>query len=105
VKCWGYNHHGTVGDGVASHTLCTAGEGMFDCSPNPVDVVEMGASGLTAITDGQKVAAGSAHVCLLRASGDVYCWGYNADHQTAQLSGMAPGIDDVTVPAQVLFPM
>src|SRR6185369_7938112 len=87
VKCWGYNHHGTVGDGVSAHMLCTAGEGMYDCAPTPVDVVEMGASGLTPITEGVKVSAGSEHVCLLRASGDVYCWGRNGDHQTGQNMG------------------
>lgn len=103
VECWGFNHHRTLGDGLTAHVTsggapitCADGTGTYDCSPTPVVV--------SGVSDATQVAVGSAHACLLHATGDVDCWGLNTDHQTAQISGTS-GIDDVGTPTLVHFPL
>jgi alpha-tubulin suppressor-like RCC1 family protein len=55
VKCWGENYAGQLGDGT------------FDASLVPVDVLELG--------DVVQVAVGDASTCALDAAGVVTCWG------------------------------
>ncbi len=58
VVCWGYNEHGTVGDGTSGTNRLT-----------PVAVA--------GLTDAVEISAGGAHTCARRASGAVVCWGNN----------------------------
>ncbi len=65
VVCWGDNSKGQLGNGQTSTDL-------------PVSAVPVAVSGLT---DAVEISAGDQHSCALRASGQVVCWGYNADGQ------------------------
>ena len=56
VNCWGYNGHGTLGNGTNSASL------------TPVDV-----SGLTSGVS--KISAGRYHVCAVTTGGGAKCWG------------------------------
>ncbi len=70
VKCWGYNAHGELGDGI------TGGPGLGCngfCSDTPVDVIGL-SSGVSAITAGE-----DDPTCALTSGGVVKCWGYNGD--------------------------
>ena len=58
VKCWGYNHNGQLGFGIADND-----------SYDAVDVTGL-QSGVTAL------AAGEFHTCAVR-TGEVWCWGDN----------------------------
>ena len=62
VKCWGYNHHGQLGNGNTKN------------QSHPVDVDGL-SSGVTAI------ALGSYHSCALMTTGVVKCWGWNSHGQ------------------------
>ncbi|MEI6742122.1 MAG: Ig-like domain-containing protein [bacterium] len=62
VKCWGYGGWGLVGDGTGSSRY------------TPVDVSGM-TSGVIAI------AAGGQHVCAIRNTGALLCWGWNGHGQ------------------------
>ena len=62
VKCWGYNQHGTVGDGTLQFRRV------------PRDVVGL-SSGVASIV------AGGNHSCAVTDAGAVKCWGYNQHGQ------------------------
>lgn len=62
VRCWGDNESGQLGDGTTVDR------------PEPADVSNL-ANLQIAVTTGE------AHACALRVSGDVKCWGGNADGQ------------------------
>lgn len=96
AECWGLNHHGTLGAGPGTHSNCTDGTGSYDCSGTPVAVM--------GVTDATQVAVGTAHACVLHATGDVDCWGLNDDHETGQISGTT-GVDDVSMPSHVNIPL
>ena len=57
VKCWGYNHHGQLGDGT------------YTQRDTPTTVHES--------TGFKAVAAGAEHTCALTEAGGVKCWGDN----------------------------
>lgn len=61
VKCWGSNEHGQLGTGA---------KGVLQASPVNVTV---GGGTFSAI------AVGATHTCGLKASGDLWCWGTNAN--------------------------
>jgi alpha-tubulin suppressor-like RCC1 family protein len=67
VRCWGRNHAGQLGYG---HTL-SVGD---DEAPSSAGFVNLG--GLAT-----RLVAGSAHTCALMRTGEVRCWGLNAQGQ------------------------
>lgn len=71
VACWGEDVG--LGDGVTTHASCPTSAGAVDCSPSPVM-----ATGITGAID---LAVGEAHACALLATGEVRCWGSNANSQ------------------------
>jgi alpha-tubulin suppressor-like RCC1 family protein len=62
IKCWGSNEAGQLGN---------AGVTMESATPVDVD----------GITDAVAVSAGDTHTCAVLASGEVSCWGANANGQ------------------------
>lgn len=75
IRCWGAGRDGQLGDGMADmHDRCSDEAGLVDCAKAPVAVV--------GIDDAVAIASGIEHTCALRASGEIWCWGYN---QTMQL--------------------
>jgi hypothetical protein len=70
--CWGYGAFGQLGNGVI--TFCSVSDGgtASDC-PGPTPV----AGNLRFVA----IAAGNSHTCGLVATGQMYCWGLNADGQ------------------------
>jgi alpha-tubulin suppressor-like RCC1 family protein len=78
VACWGSAFYGQIGDGVTYVTP--------KLTPGLV-------SGLT---DAVQVTVGSHHVCALRSTGSVVCWGVN-------FSGLGDGVSTLSrVPVAVL---
>ncbi len=63
VECVGYNYYGQLGNGQS---------GSFNANTTWQVAISSGAVG---------VACGELHTCALMASGQVYCWGYNANGQ------------------------
>ncbi len=63
VWCWGWNNNGQLGNGT---TL-------------PAD--NTSAVQVSGITDAVAVAGGANHTCALRSTGQVSCWGKNANGQ------------------------
>jgi alpha-tubulin suppressor-like RCC1 family protein len=59
VKCWGANGSGQLGDGKLSGST----------SPSPVQV--------SGIDDALAIDGGEDHTCVIRESGQVWCWGRN----------------------------
>jgi len=77
--CWGSNHNGQLGNGVAT------------ASPTPTPQAVLG--GLSF----QHIAPGDVHTCALSVPGATYCWGINNYGQLGQ--GMTPA--QSTLPLQV----
>ena len=71
------------------HRVDVLGDGEQRTSAVPVPVAE--------IVDAIAVSAGGNHTCALRKTGEVLCWGANAD---GQVSGTA-GIETFTKPVFV----
>jgi alpha-tubulin suppressor-like RCC1 family protein len=65
VSCWGSNASGALGTSLVAHCRCTG----VHCLDSLVPIDAAG------ITDAIQIAAGSQHVCALRAGGTVSCWG------------------------------
>ncbi len=73
VMCWGTTNVGQVADGRMSHdaATCVDGDGtFFDCELTPTEILT--------IDDAVQLELGTSHACVLRASGEIWCWG-NAD--------------------------
>ncbi|MDA9951700.1 hypothetical protein N9D31_03890, partial [Oligoflexaceae bacterium] len=60
VKCWGTGEYGTIGDGSIGNT-------------------NMPGNSAIGITDAIQIYVSNGSACALRASGEVWCWGYNGD--------------------------
>ncbi len=90
VRCWGWNHYGQLGRGVA-------GAG----GPTPAPVLGPAGSGLAQLGGVTAIAAGGVQTCALGAGGSVHCWGYNGEGQVG--AGMASA-EDVTRPVAVAGP-
>ena len=74
VKCWGFESHHQLGDGVChSSSNCHTTSGHYKAYP--VDVVTSG-SGTSALRGAVYVSVGSAYSCALMSEGGVVCWGY-----------------------------
>ncbi|MFN3202835.1 MAG: fibrinogen-like YCDxxxxGGGW domain-containing protein [Bradymonadia bacterium] len=71
VKCWGYNHHGSLGYGDTNYRGDAANE-MGDNLP----FVNLG-TGRTAV----QVNTGYISTCAILDDGGIKCWGYNAHAQ------------------------
>ncbi|CAM6000755.1 unnamed protein product [Sphagnum balticum] len=67
VYCWGNNIYGTVGNGNTTSTTY------------PSEVVGVGGTGV--LSNITAISVGSCQVCALNTSGNVYCWGDNANGQ------------------------
>jgi alpha-tubulin suppressor-like RCC1 family protein len=65
VYCWGSNSNGETGSGI----LATP--------DSPMEVLGVGGTGF--LSDIIAISAASYNTCALSNSGNVYCWGYNAD--------------------------
>lgn len=63
AKCWGKNGAGNIGNGV------------------PPDDAIYGPTTVTGLSDAVSIAAGANHVCAVRRTGAVQCWGRNFDGQ------------------------
>lgn len=68
VKCWGYGGWGLIGDGTGSSRY------------TPVDVSGM-TSGVIAL------AAGGQHMCAVKNTGALFCWGWNGYGQLGDGTG------------------
>jgi alpha-tubulin suppressor-like RCC1 family protein len=68
VKCWGYGGWGLIGDGTGSSRY------------TPVDVNGM-TSGVIAL------AAGGQHLCAVKNTGALFCWGWNGYGQLGDGTG------------------
>jgi alpha-tubulin suppressor-like RCC1 family protein len=62
-----------LGDGLATHSTCNTSAGAIGCAPTPVM-----ATGISGVVD---LAVGQAHACVLLGTGEVRCWGSNANGQ------------------------
>ena len=67
VACWGDDHWGSLGNGVAT-----------SAEHRPVGVLPLD-------SDAIDVVAGRGHTCALLVSGEIQCWGKNHDHQILSL--------------------
>ncbi len=86
VFCWGENTEGQMGlsDGFP-------GENYFE----PIEVASLGASGTARY---RAIDTGHGHVCGIRDSGALYCWGRN----TAEQLGLGPdAFDQIREPTRV----
>jgi alpha-tubulin suppressor-like RCC1 family protein len=87
VLCWGSNDEAQVGDGMIAHTdTCELGGRTIDCALTPSPVV-----GITGATE---LATGRNHSCVIRDSGEVWCWGANDKLQLGDGPTSLPGSDD-----------
>jgi alpha-tubulin suppressor-like RCC1 family protein len=80
VRCWGFNDHGQLGDGVGSDE---------PQSVAPVTVV--------GLHDAVQISVGARHACALRANHYAVCWGDNTFGQIGYPIG-----PDALVPLPVL---
>ncbi len=84
--CWGRNHLGQLGDGSdTTRPSAVKVRGI----PEPLD----------------QISAGSAHTCALGLSGQLYCWGSNANGQLgngSRLDSLLPV--PVDVPGNIIAP-
>jgi alpha-tubulin suppressor-like RCC1 family protein len=67
VWCWGENNDGQLGDGTTTNRS------------TPVQVV--GAGGVGFLTSVTAVGGGLDHMCAVRTTGALWCWGRNAEGQ------------------------
>jgi alpha-tubulin suppressor-like RCC1 family protein len=90
VRCWGGNGGGQLAQGNSAHVGDNPGESTVR--------VDLGA-GRTAIA----VTAGSEHACAVLDTGQLRCWGYNADGQLAQgnTNDIGDDLGETTVPVDL----
>jgi alpha-tubulin suppressor-like RCC1 family protein len=91
VVCWGSNDNGQLGDGINDHVpggspRCMVGTSLIDCVRAPVAVA--------VIDDATHIAAGSSHNCVIRESGEVWCWGANDKLQAGDGPTTRPSMAD-----------
>ena len=88
VKCWGWNHHGELGDDSTA------------ASPVPMEVVGLSAC-VSAVSTGM-------HTCALTAGGAAKCWGLNSNgelginsytdsHVPVDVAGLSSGVLGISV--------
>lgn len=53
-------------------------------------------------TDLMEISAGDYHTCVRRRDGQIYCWGWNQQHQTGDSSGALCGIYPASIPCTPL---
>lgn len=81
VRCWGANHHIAWG-----HDSCAGGHhgGGLPCARSPVTVPDELGQPFQGAVD---LAVGSAHACLVRQGGTVWCFGVNDMLQLGTVAG------------------
>ncbi len=89
VLCWGSNADGQLGDGSLGGATCS--EANFRCQALPTAVAGLSGTNYVAL------AAGDFHVCVLKASGWIFCWGLNAD---GELGNFSQGSRDAPYPVK-----
>lgn len=86
VMCWGRNNHGQLGNGASL--------------PAPVMTTPVRVSGLTGAVE---LGANFQGMCARLSTGEVRCWGYNANGQLAQGTDLDVGAGDPSsVPVAVM---
>jgi alpha-tubulin suppressor-like RCC1 family protein len=80
VYCWGDNSLSESGSPTSKNASCMGGNG----APNGCLTTPTLVSGITAT----KIAAGNSVTCAIDGSGDVWCWGLNADGQLGHPAGV-----------------
>ncbi len=83
VWCTGANDRGQLGTGV----LGGVNENLWQ---------QVRDSSNALINDATKIVAGSEHTCVLRAGGQVWCWGKNDDGQIGNGSTISSGVPAAT---------
>lgn len=86
VWCWGDNptprfaavpDRGTVGDGLPNTELCPQSSWIpMDQTPPPIPCRRR-PSQVAGLTDVRQISVGGGVVCVLRVSGEIWCWGDN----------------------------
>lgn len=109
VWCWGENRtprfaaipdQGTVGDGLPNTELCSQAPWIpMDQTPSPIPCRRR-PSQVAGLQDVRQISVGGRVVCVLRASGEVWCWGDNV------LGDLGDGTTTSRAyPAPVLWPV
>jgi alpha-tubulin suppressor-like RCC1 family protein len=96
VWCFGSNEAGMLGHAPASDPICTKGTSPNPptgrCSASPQRVTLPAGVVIT------QISMGTVNACALASTGDLYCWGSNADGQIAA----PPSVALVPTPTMVL---
>jgi alpha-tubulin suppressor-like RCC1 family protein len=84
IACWGYNRYGQLGNGTSGS------------NPNPTP------SSVAGIGDAIALGAGFLHICALRSTGIVSCWGRGADGQLGNNVVLNDASTPTATPVQVV---
>jgi alpha-tubulin suppressor-like RCC1 family protein len=86
--CWGSNQVGQLGDGSLAGTQTCGG---IRCRPQAAPVVD--SDGVNPMQDVAHVSTGIFHVCAVKKTGSLFCWGLNTFGQLGHSGGDASCMD------------